>query len=163
MSSVLNCTGHDLKCPNVVDSDGPYLFDDKGKRYLDLESGVWCVRSGTRTSRSTLRWSDKPMLSPTPVFAIQMISSRRLPAPCSRLSASRRAVARSCPPAARSLSSLGRFADTSQKGRPHFVCMTPISAPTVLPMIGSMAGMNFDCANVRLVPTNRIADPTVQS
>ncbi len=51
MSSVLNCTGHDLMCPNVVDSDGPYLFDDKGKRYLDLESGVWCVPLGHKNQR----------------------------------------------------------------------------------------------------------------
>ena len=51
MSSVLNCTGHELRCPNVIDSDGAYLFDDNGNRYLDLESGVWCVPLGHKHPR----------------------------------------------------------------------------------------------------------------
>jgi acetylornithine aminotransferase len=34
-----------------VDSDGAYLFDDKGNRYLDLESGVWCVPLGHKNPR----------------------------------------------------------------------------------------------------------------
>ena len=41
MRSVLNCTGHKLKLPHIVDSDGAWLVDDRGNRYLDLESGVW--------------------------------------------------------------------------------------------------------------------------
>ncbi|MBT3358294.1 MAG: aminotransferase class III-fold pyridoxal phosphate-dependent enzyme [Rhodospirillales bacterium] len=51
MSSILNCTGHKTTLPNVVDSDGAYLFDDKGKRYLDLESGVWCTPLGHKNVR----------------------------------------------------------------------------------------------------------------
>lgn len=51
MSSVLNCTGHKTLLPNVVDSDGAYLFDDKGKRFLDLESGVWCTSLGHKNVR----------------------------------------------------------------------------------------------------------------
>ncbi len=51
MSSVLNCTGHELKFPNVADSDRVYLFDDSGKRYLDLESGVWCLPLGHKNAR----------------------------------------------------------------------------------------------------------------
>lgn len=50
MSSVLNCTGHALKLPNIVDSDGAYLFDDRGNRYLDLESGVWCTPLGHKNA-----------------------------------------------------------------------------------------------------------------
>jgi acetylornithine/N-succinyldiaminopimelate aminotransferase len=50
MSSVLNCTGHELKLPDIVDSDGPYLFDGTGKRYLDLESGVWCTPLGHKNA-----------------------------------------------------------------------------------------------------------------
>jgi len=46
MNSVLNCTGHALKLPNIVNSDWAYLYDDRGKRYLDLESGVWCTPLG---------------------------------------------------------------------------------------------------------------------
>lgn len=34
MSSVLNCTGHQLKLPNIVDSEGAYLIDGNSKRYL---------------------------------------------------------------------------------------------------------------------------------
>jgi acetylornithine aminotransferase len=41
MKNVLNCSGHELKIPNVVDGEGVYLFDEDGKRYMDLESGVW--------------------------------------------------------------------------------------------------------------------------
>ncbi len=51
MTSVLNCTGHKLKLPNIVDSDGAYLFDDRGIRYLDLESGVWCTPLGHKNAR----------------------------------------------------------------------------------------------------------------
>jgi len=50
MNSILNCTGHNLMLPNIVDSDGAYLFDDKGKRYLDLESGVWCTPLGHKNA-----------------------------------------------------------------------------------------------------------------
>lgn len=46
MNSVLNCTGHKLKLPHIVGGDGAWLLDDKGKRYLDLESGVWCTPLG---------------------------------------------------------------------------------------------------------------------
>jgi acetylornithine aminotransferase len=51
MTSVLNCTGHTLKLPNIVDSAGAYLFDDRGNRYLDLESGVWCLPLGHKNAR----------------------------------------------------------------------------------------------------------------
>ncbi len=51
MSSILNCTGHELKCPNVIDSNGAYVVDDRGNRYLDLESGVWCVPLGHKHPR----------------------------------------------------------------------------------------------------------------
>ncbi len=50
MSNVLNCTGHELKLPDIVDSDGAYLFDDRGNRYLDLESGVWCTPLGHKSA-----------------------------------------------------------------------------------------------------------------
>jgi len=51
MKNVLNCIGHPLKIPNVVDSAGVYLFDENGKRYMDLESGVWCMALGHRNER----------------------------------------------------------------------------------------------------------------
>lgn len=51
MSDVLNCTGHELRLPNIVDSEGPYLFDDRRNRYLDLESGVWCTPLGHNNAR----------------------------------------------------------------------------------------------------------------
>jgi acetylornithine aminotransferase len=51
MKNVLNCTGHELKIPNVVDSEGVYLFDKNGKRYMDLESGVWCMALGHKNNR----------------------------------------------------------------------------------------------------------------
>jgi len=51
MKNVLNCSGHELKIPNVVDAEGVYLFDENGKRYMDLESGVWCTALGHKNDR----------------------------------------------------------------------------------------------------------------
>jgi acetylornithine aminotransferase len=46
MDSVLNCTGHKLTLPHIVGGDGAWLVDGGGRRYLDLESGVWCTPLG---------------------------------------------------------------------------------------------------------------------
>lgn len=46
MGNIYNCTGHELMIPNIVDSQGIYLFDEYGKRYMDLESGIWCTSIG---------------------------------------------------------------------------------------------------------------------
>ncbi len=51
MSNILNCTGHEIKIPNVVDGDEAHVFDDVGKKYLDLESGVWCLSLGHKNAR----------------------------------------------------------------------------------------------------------------
>ena len=51
MEHIYNCMGHDLKIPNIIDSDGVYVFDDHGKRYMDLESGVWCTALGHKNGR----------------------------------------------------------------------------------------------------------------
>lgn len=40
-----------MMIPNVVDSEGIYLVDESGKRYLDLESGVWCTPLGHKNQR----------------------------------------------------------------------------------------------------------------
>ncbi len=46
MSKIYNCTGHSIQIPNIIKSDGIYLFDSSGKKYMDLESGVWCTSLG---------------------------------------------------------------------------------------------------------------------
>ena len=46
MSHALNCTGHELRLPHIVAGAGAWLTDDGGRRYLDLESGVWCTPLG---------------------------------------------------------------------------------------------------------------------
>lgn len=51
MKNIFECTGHILKIPNIVDSKGLYLFDADGKRYMDLESGVWCASLGHNNIR----------------------------------------------------------------------------------------------------------------
>jgi len=51
MEHIYNCTGHDLLIPDVVDSEGVYLVDQAGKRYMDLESGVWCASVGHKNER----------------------------------------------------------------------------------------------------------------
>lgn len=51
MSSVLNCTNHELRIPDIVEGDGAWVIGDSGKRYLDLESGVWCTPLGHGDAR----------------------------------------------------------------------------------------------------------------
>ena len=51
MQHVYHCTGHALKIPAVTASQGAYVMDSDGKRYMDLESGVWCVSLGHANSR----------------------------------------------------------------------------------------------------------------
>lgn len=51
MKHVYNCIGHALKVPNVVDAQGVYLVDEHGKKYMDLESGVWCISLGHKNAR----------------------------------------------------------------------------------------------------------------
>jgi acetylornithine/N-succinyldiaminopimelate aminotransferase len=38
--------GHKLKMTNIVKSEGCYLYDDAGMKYVDMESGVWCTPLG---------------------------------------------------------------------------------------------------------------------
>ena len=51
MNKIYNCTGHSIQISNIINSEGIYLFDDKGKRYMDLESGVWCTSLGHKNIR----------------------------------------------------------------------------------------------------------------
>ena len=51
MENIFECTGHILKIPNIVASQGVYLFDADGKQYMDLESGVWCTSLGHKNIR----------------------------------------------------------------------------------------------------------------
>ena len=57
MEHVYNCIGHALKIPDIVKSDGVYVIDEKGNRYMDLESGVWCVSLGHRNPQINKRIS----------------------------------------------------------------------------------------------------------
>ena len=38
--------GHELFLKNIVRAENCYLYDENGKRYVDLESGVWCTAIG---------------------------------------------------------------------------------------------------------------------
>ncbi len=51
MNNIYNCTGHDLIIPDIVDSSGIFIFDSKAKKYMDLESGVWCTSLGHNNSQ----------------------------------------------------------------------------------------------------------------
>ena len=59
MKHVFNCIGHTLKIPDIVRSDGVYVIDENGNRYMDLESGVWCVSLGHRNPRVNKRISEQ--------------------------------------------------------------------------------------------------------
>jgi acetylornithine aminotransferase len=51
MSRLLWYPGHDLLLGDIVRAENCYLFDSQGKRYVDLESGVWCTSVGHANSR----------------------------------------------------------------------------------------------------------------
>lgn len=42
---ILNCH-YEMLNPNIISSDNCYVIDEKGKRYVDFESGVWCTSLG---------------------------------------------------------------------------------------------------------------------
>ena len=48
MSYLYNSTGYPMYNGNIVGSEGCYVYDDKGKAYLDFEAGVWCLPLGHR-------------------------------------------------------------------------------------------------------------------
>jgi len=46
MSHVIGFPGYELLLPNIVRAENASLYDENGKRYVDLESGVWCTSVG---------------------------------------------------------------------------------------------------------------------
>lgn len=46
MNHLLWCNSYDLLLSDIIKGKGSYLYDSKGKRYIDLESGVWCTPLG---------------------------------------------------------------------------------------------------------------------
>ncbi|MCP4177673.1 MAG: aspartate aminotransferase family protein [bacterium] len=51
MKNVLWYTGHELTLPNIQKAKGCYIYDSDGKKYLDLESGIWCTSLGHSHSK----------------------------------------------------------------------------------------------------------------
>lgn len=43
---IYNCTGIVQYQKDIIDSEGCYVIDHNGHRYLDLEAGVWCLPLG---------------------------------------------------------------------------------------------------------------------
>ncbi len=46
MGPLFNSTGYSVYHNNIIRGEGCYVYDDKGKKYLDLESGVWVLPLG---------------------------------------------------------------------------------------------------------------------
>ncbi len=46
MSKLIWNPGHELLLDEIVRAENCYLYDKSGKRYVDLESGVWCTSIG---------------------------------------------------------------------------------------------------------------------
>jgi acetylornithine/N-succinyldiaminopimelate aminotransferase len=46
VNHVLRCSGYELVKTDMVRGSGCYLYDAQGKRYVDLEAGVWCTALG---------------------------------------------------------------------------------------------------------------------
>ncbi len=51
MSSLIWYPGHDVVLPHIVRAENSHIFDAAGKRYVDLESGVWCTSIGHGNAR----------------------------------------------------------------------------------------------------------------
>lgn len=45
-SPVFGLPGHELLVADMIRAEGCHVFDARGKRYLDLEAGVWCASIG---------------------------------------------------------------------------------------------------------------------
>lgn len=46
MKHIIWSIGHELLLKDIVKADNCHLFDSKGNKYIDLESGVWCTSVG---------------------------------------------------------------------------------------------------------------------
>lgn len=46
MGHILRCSGYELLKTDIIQSKGSYLYDNKGNRFVDFESGVWCTVLG---------------------------------------------------------------------------------------------------------------------
>ena len=51
MDHVANFSGYEISIPDAVRAQGIYVFDKAGKRYMDLESGEWCMALGHNNRR----------------------------------------------------------------------------------------------------------------
>lgn len=51
MDHIFWSIGHQLRLDNIVESDDCYVIDSEGKRFVDLESGVWCTSVGHNNIR----------------------------------------------------------------------------------------------------------------
>jgi len=49
MNHILKC--HDIVTTDFVRGENYYLYDSQGKRYIDLESGIWCTNLGNSHPR----------------------------------------------------------------------------------------------------------------
>jgi len=46
MKHIIWSNGYSLKLKDIVKADNCYLYDSKGNKYIDLESGIWCTCVG---------------------------------------------------------------------------------------------------------------------
>ncbi len=51
MEHILWCIGHELIIDDIVNAENSYLYDSSGKKYIDLESGMWCTSVGHSNPR----------------------------------------------------------------------------------------------------------------
>jgi len=51
MSNLVWYPGHELLIGDIICAENCYLYNSEGKRYLDLESGIWCTSIGHSNPR----------------------------------------------------------------------------------------------------------------
>jgi acetylornithine/N-succinyldiaminopimelate aminotransferase len=60
VTSILWYPGHELILEDIVRAENCSLFDSRGKRYVDLESGVWCTSIGHAHPRIVKVLAEQP-------------------------------------------------------------------------------------------------------
>lgn len=59
MSNLIWYPGHDILLPDIVRAENSHVFDAAGRRYVDLESGVWCTSIGHGNARVLRAMTDQ--------------------------------------------------------------------------------------------------------
>jgi len=58
MTHIIGYPGYDILIKNIETAENSYLYDTNGRKYVDLESGVWCMSIGLEDIKGFLEAFD---------------------------------------------------------------------------------------------------------